>query len=309
MNGAQLITKALVAEGVDIAFGYPGGAILPLYDALYDAPITHILARHEQGAVFAAEGYARASGKVGVCIATSGPGATNLITGIADAYLDSVPLVCLTGQVPTSLMGADAFQEVDMLGMTMPVVKHSFLVRDASQLERIIHQAFHIARSGRPGPVLIDLPKDILLSEVEALLPAAPIPKMPSPPATLPELDRARQLLHAASRPVVYGGGGIFLGGAVDAFRAFVATTCAPAVLTLKGLGALPEGHPQLLGMLGMHGFKAPNLAVQECDLLIAVGARFDDRVTGKLEAFAPNAKVIHLDVDAAEVGKRRGPD
>jgi acetolactate synthase-1/2/3 large subunit len=309
VNGAQLVVDALIDEGVDLVFGYPGGAILPLYDALYDAPIRHVLTRHEQAAVFAAEGYARASGKVGVAIATSGPGATNLITGIADAFLDSVPLVCLTGQVPTAMMGADAFQEVDLLGITMPIVKHSFLVRDPAQLRRTLHQAFHLARSGRPGPVLVDLPKDVLLAAIDASLPAAPLDDPGPEPAGPDELAAARALLAAAERPVIYGGGGIFLGGAVDAFRDFVEASGAPTVLTLKGLGALPADHPQLLGMLGMHGLKAPNLAVQGCDLLIAVGARFDDRVTGQLERFAPGARVIHLDVDPAEVGKRRGPD
>jgi acetolactate synthase-1/2/3 large subunit len=307
-SGAAHVVRALVAEGVDLLFGYPGGAILPLYDALYDAPIRHVLTRHEQAAIFAAEAYARVSGKVGVVLATSGPGATNLVSGLADAFLDSVPLVAITGQVPTSLMGTDAFQEVDLLGITMPIVKHSFLVRDAADLPRVLHRAFDIARSGRPGPVLVDIPKDVLLADA-AVASSGPISPVPPPPCDLPSLERARHLLSQARRPLAYGGGGIFLGGATDAFRAFVETTGMPSVLTLKGLGALPSEHPQNLGMLGMHGGKAANLAVQECDLLVAVGARFDDRVTGKLAEFAPFAKVIHLDVDPAEMGKRKGPD
>ena len=311
MNGAQLLARALEDEGADTLFGYPGGAILPFYDALYDSAIEHLLVRHEQCAVMAAEGYARATGRPGVCVATSGPGATNLITGIADAFLDSVPVVAITGQVPTGLMGSDAFQEVDVLGMTMPIVKHSFLVRDAQDLYRIARTAFRIARTGRPGPVWIDVPKDVQLADVdldEALSRWEP-ENEEAPPPSPAGLTAALELLQAAERPLIYGGGGIFLGDAVESFRTLVETTGAPAVLTLKGLGALPGGHPQLLGMLGMHGSKPANLAVQACDLLLVCGARFDDRVTGKLEAFAPEARVIHLDIDPAEPGKRRHPD
>jgi acetolactate synthase I/II/III large subunit len=308
MNGAQSLVTALIKEQVEVVFGYPGGAVLPIYDVLYDADLTHILVRHEQGAALAADGYARVSGKVGVCLATSGPGATNLITGIANAYLDSVPMVAITGNAPRAEMGRDAFQEVDFLGITMPIVKHNFLVLDPNDLADVVHRAFHIARSGRPGPVVIDVPKDVLLAIVEkqsnGVLPEM-VPLQPSNDS----LNSAQRLLETAQRPLVYGGGGIGLGNAVDVFRVFVEENSLPTVLTLKGLGALPTDHPLLLGMLGMHGSMAANLSVQQCDLLICVGARFDDRVTGHLERFAPDAKVIHLDVDPAEFGKRRKPD
>ena len=307
-TGAHLLVEALVQEGVDVLFGYPGGAIMPVYDALLGAPLRHILVRHEQGAALAANGYARASGRVGVCLATSGPGAANLLTGIADAHLDSVPVVAITGQVPSSLLGTDAFQEMDVLGVFLPIVKHSFLVRSADDLPGVVAEAFRIAREGRPGPVLVDLPKDI----AQARTKARPLPRRLAAPMSLPDsaaLDAARQLLNGSRRPVVYGGGGIGMGGAVDAFRDFVHRAGLPTVLTLKGLGALDSRDPLLLGMLGMHGSRAANLAVQECDLLIAVGARFDDRVTGKLDTFAPGARVIHLDIDPAEQGKRRHAD
>jgi acetolactate synthase I/II/III large subunit len=308
MNGAEQLARALEDEGVNTLFGYPGGAILPFYDALYKSPMRHILCRHEQGAVLSADGYARATGRVGVCVATSGPGATNLVTGISNAFLDSVPVVCITGQVATHALGTDAFQEVDVLGMTMPFVKHSWLVRDPAEFYRIGRQAMHIARSGRPGPVLIDCPKDMLWAETQAL-PYLPRPGLVPDSPEPADLARARELLSAAKNPLVYGGGGIGMGGAVEAFRTFVEAGQFPTVLTLKGLGALPTGHPLLIGMLGMHGGRDANLAVQACDLLICVGARFDDRVTGKLAEFAPLAKVIHLDIDPAEVGKRRQPD
>ena len=306
MNGARLIVQALEAEGVDVIFGYPGGAIMPFYDALLGSTLKHILVRHEQGAALAANGYARASGRVGVCVATSGPGASNLVTGIADAMLDSVPMVCITGQVSTALMGTDAFQELDVYGLTLPIVKHSFLPRDVSELPNIMREAFRIARSGRPGPVLIDLPKDVQLGKADhlTLLPPAPAETPEAAPEF--ELARALDLLNKSTKPVIYGGGGIGMGNAVESFRAFVEATRAPVVLTLKGLGALPTKHPQFLGMLGMHGSRAANLAVQESDLLIVVGARFDDRATGKLAEFAPDAKVIHLDIDACEVSKLR---
>jgi acetolactate synthase-1/2/3 large subunit len=306
-DGATHLAQALLAEGVDTLFGYPGGAILPFYDALRDTEISHILCRHEQAAALAAGGYARCSGKVGVCVATSGPGATNLLTGIADAWLDSVPLVALTGQVPTAMMGQDAFQEVDMVGMTMPIVKHSFLVRRAEDMAHTIREAFRIARSGRPGPVLVDLPKDALLGEAGAWRDAPRTEESPS--LDLTELSKALTLLAQAQRPLIYGGGGIRLGEATEAFRTLVDATGCPTVLTLQGLGALAPSHPQNLGMLGMHGLKAANLAVQQCDPLIVCGARFDDRVTGKLDAFAPDARVIHLDIDRSEFGKRRRPD
>lgn len=310
-NGAQWLADALLAEGVDTLFGYPGGTIMPFYDALHrvnadGARLRHILVRHEQGAAFAANGYARASGKVGVCVATSGPGASNLVTGIADALLDSVPMVVLTGQVPTSLMGTDAFQELDVFGMTMPVVKHSFLARRVDELPMMLAEAFRIARSGRPGPVLVDLPKDVQLADARHLPAHRPLPVTPVEAPADHALHAAAALISQARRPVVYGGGGIVLGDAVEAFREFVDLTGLPTVLTLKGLGALPTNHPSNLGMLGMHGSRAANIAVQESDLLIVVGARFDDRATGKLAEFAPEARIVHIDADACEIGKLR---
>lgn len=309
MNGAQWLVHALQAEGVDTLFGYPGGAIMPFYDALYDAKLTHILPRHEQGAAFAANGYARATGKVGVCVATSGPGATNLLTGIADAMFDSVPMLAITGQVPSHLLGTDAFQEVDMCGMCLPVVKYSYLVRSVDNLPEAVREAFQIARSGRPGPVLIDLPKDVQLADASHLPAHRPAAVEALPQATEVMLETALELLSQAEKPLIYGGGGIALGDAVAEFRHFVELSQIPTALTLKGLGALPEGHPRLLGMLGMHGNQAANLSVQACDVLLVVGSRFDDRVTGKLSEFAPYAKVIHLDVDAAEFNKLRNAD
>jgi len=307
-NAAAQLCRALEDAGVDVCWGYPGGAILPFYDALYESPIKHILTRHEQGAALAADGYARVSGKVGVCVATSGPGATNLITGLANAFLDSVPVLAITGQVSSEALGTDAFQEVDTLGLTMPVVKHSYLVRDPDDVYRIAREAICIATSGRPGPVVIDLPKDVLWAESNPRPVASPDGLDPTPADDI-SLARARKLLLASKRPVIYAGGGVQLAQAVHAFREFVDATQIPTVVTLKAIGALPTGHPMLLGMLGMHGMKAPNLVVQGCDLLLCVGARFDDRVTSKLATFAPGAKVIHLDVDPAEVGKRRQPE
>jgi acetolactate synthase-1/2/3 large subunit len=307
-SGATLLVRALEAQGVDVVFGYPGGAILPVYDALIDAKFRHVLVRHEQAAALAANGYARASGKVGVCMATSGPGATNLVTGIADAFLDSVPMVIITGQVPTALMGTDAFQEVDVFGMTMPIVKHSFQVRRAADVADTLDEAFFLARSGRPGPVLIDLPKDVGLAAT-SFAPRTPtgalMPRAPSPLA----IERASQLLRAARRPLLYIGGGVRWAGAIDELRAFALHSQMPAVATLMALGALPTDHPLFLGMLGMHGTRAANLAVQSCDLLVCAGARFDDRATGKLAEFAPSARVIHLDIDPAEIGKLRAAD
>lgn len=309
MNGARWLVQALAAEGVDTLFGYPGGAIMPFYDALHGADLKHILVRHEQGAAFAANGYARASGRVGVCVATSGPGASNLVTGIADAMLDSVPMVIITGQVATPLMGTDAFQELDVFGMTMPIVKHSFLPRSVDDLQRMLGEAFRIARSGRPGPVLIDLPKDVQNGDASHLPAHTPLPADEVPAPADAALHAALALISQAQRPVIYGGGGIALGDAVQAFRTFVDATQIPTVLTLKGLGALPAAHPLNLGMLGMHGSRAANLAVQESDLLIVVGARFDDRATGKLAEFAPDARVVHMDLDACEIGKLRHAD
>ncbi|MFM5711520.1 acetolactate synthase 2 catalytic subunit [Aeromonas veronii] len=307
MNGAQFLVQALKKQGVTQVFGYPGGAIMPVYDALYDGGLAHQLCRHEQGAAMAAVGYARASGQVGVCIATSGPGATNLVTGLAEALLDSVPLVAISGQVPCSAIGTDAFQEVDVLGMSLSCTKHSFMVTDAADLGRVLAEAFAIATEGRPGPVLIDLPKDVQLAAVP---PQSPLFAVEEPEYLNPaELTAARTLLAAAERPVLYVGGGVGMANAEQQLRDFAAVTGMPAVTTLKGIGALDPDSAVYLGMLGMHGTKAANYAVQQCDLLVVVGARFDDRVTGKLEEFAPEAKVIHLDVDAAEFGKRRAAE
>ncbi|HEY5970600.1 MAG TPA: acetolactate synthase 2 catalytic subunit [Pseudoxanthomonas sp.] len=305
-NGARWLTQALEAEGVETLFGYPGGTIMPFYDALVDSKLKHILVRHEQGAALAANGYARASGRVGVCVATSGPGASNLVTGIADAMLDSVPMVCLTGQVATHLMGTDAFQELDVFGLTLPIVKHSYVVRRVEDLPQVVRDAFRIAREGRPGPVLIDLPKDVQVADASHLPDHVPASVDPIPAPPQAALAEALAAIAGAEKPVIYGGGGIGLAGAVDVFREFVEATQIPTVLTLRGLGALPGGHPNYLGMLGMHGTRAANMAVQESDLLIVVGARFDDRATGKLAEFAPFARVIHLDADAYEISKLR---
>lgn len=304
MNGAHCVVHALRAQGVDTVFGYPGGAIMPVYDALYDGNIEHVLCRNEQGAAIAAIGYARATGKTGVCIATSGPGATNLITGLADALLDSVPIVAITGQVASPFIGTDAFQEVDVLGLSLACTKHSLLVQSQEDLPRVIAEAFQIASSDRPGPVLIDIPKDIQLAEGE-FASYAPVANKSIPlPDT--ELAQAYQMLATAQKPMLYVGGGVGMANAVSTLREFIAVTQIPVTCTLKGLGAVDAAYPYYLGMLGMHGTKAANLAVQACDLLIAVGARFDDRVTGKLNTFAPHARVIHLDIDPAELNKLR---
>lgn len=304
MNGAQWVVHALRAQGVKTVFGYPGGAIMPVYDALYDGGVEHLLCRHEQGAVIAAIGYARSTGKTGVCIATSGPGATNLITGLADALLDSVPVVAITGQVSAPFIGTDAFQEVDVLGLSLACTKHSFLVQSLADLPRIMAEAFEIANSGRPGPVLVDIPKDIQLASGDL----EPYFTMVANEATFPcaGVEQARNLLAQAQKPMLYVGGGVGMAQAVPALREFIAVTQIPVTCTLKGLGAVETAYPYYLGMLGMHGTKAANYAVQECDLLIAVGARFDDRVTGKLNTFAPNASVIHMDIDPAELNKLR---
>lgn len=304
MNGAQWVVQALRAQGVDTVFGYPGGAIMPVYDALYDGGVEHLLCRHEQGAAIAAIGYARATGKVGVCIATSGPGATNLITGLADALLDSVPVIAITGQVGSALIGTDAFQEIDVLGLSLACTKHSFLVESLDALPTIMAEAFAIATSGRPGPVLIDIPKDIQLAVGELTPHLMPVEEHLIDSAA--ELQQALDMLATAKKPMLYVGGGVGMAQAVPALRKFIDVTGIPAVATLKGLGAPDTGHPCYLGMLGMHGTKAANFAVQDCDLLIAVGARFDDRVTGKLNTFAAKAKVIHMDIDPAELGKLR---
>ncbi|UDG80100.1 acetolactate synthase 2 catalytic subunit [Candidatus Steffania adelgidicola] len=307
MNGAQWLVQALRAQGVGMVFGYPGGAIMPVYDALFDGGVKHLLCRHEQGAAIAAIGYARATGKVGVCIATSGPGATNLITGLADALLDSVPIVAITGQVGLAFIGTDAFQEIDVLGLSLACTKHSFLVESLDSLPNIISDAFNIATNGRPGPVLIDIPKDIQLTGSNLSPHVASFHEKES--SIQGDLEGARQSIHQARRPILYIGGGVGMAGAVPALRELISKTGIPSVVTLKGLGAPNLDDTCYLGMLGMHGNQAANLAVQACDLLIAIGARFDDRVTGHLKTFAPHAKVLHLDIDPAELSKLRHAD
>jgi acetolactate synthase-1/2/3 large subunit len=312
-TGARTLIEALQREGVDTIFGYPGGVVLPIYDELYDSSIRHILVRHEQAAAHAADGYARASGRVGVCLATSGPGACNLVTGIATAYMDSIPIVALTGQVPTALLGNDAFQESDITGITMPITKHNYLVKNAADIDRVVKEAFYIAGTGRPGPVLIDLPKDVSTGEVdEASSPPAAISLrgyQPTYEGHVRQIDKAVDLIAEAERPLVYAGGGVILSGASAELREFIETAAIPVTTTLMGLGAIPGDHPLNLGMLGMHGTAAANFAVTECDLLVAIGVRFDDRVTGKIEAFAPNARIIHIDIDPAEIGKNKKVD
>ncbi|SHI03158.1 acetolactate synthase 2 catalytic subunit [Ferrimonas marina] len=303
ISGAEAVVQALVDQGVTSLFGYPGGAIMPVYDALLDSPVEHLLCRHEQGAGFAALGFARASGQVGVCLATSGPGATNLITALADAMMDSVPVVAITGQVPSAAIGTDAFQEIDLLGMSLSCTKHSFLVTEPDQLCATLHQAFALAREGRPGPVLVDIPKDVQQAMVSY---QGPRPRLAEAKTQHFDAEPFVQMLQQAKRPLLYVGGGVGMANAVAQLRDFLAATGMPSVTTLKGIGTIAPGTPGFLGMLGMHGSKAANLAVQGCDLLMVVGARFDDRVTGKLDTFAPNAQVIHLDIDAAEIGKRR---
>ncbi|MGO1247475.1 MAG: acetolactate synthase 2 catalytic subunit [Oceanisphaera sp.] len=304
MNGAQYIVNTLKQQGVTQIFGYPGGAIMPLYDALYDGGVDHLLCRHEQAAALAAVGYARASGQVGVCMATSGPGATNLITGLADAMLDSIPLVAITGQVPMAAIGTDAFQEVDVLGMSLSCTKHSYLVENVENLGAIIAEAFEIARSGRPGPVLIDVPKNVQVALVEPQ--QTPTFSTKPNPLQSDALADAQALLSSAKQPVLYVGGGVGMANAITELRDFARKTGIPMVTTLKGIGTLDPDNDLFLGMLGMHGTKAANIAVQQSDLLLVVGARFDDRVTGKLDAFAVNAQVIHIDKDASEFGKVR---
>ncbi|MEO5641446.1 MAG: acetolactate synthase 2 catalytic subunit [Sphingomicrobium sp.] len=307
LSGARLVVQALEREGVTHIFGYPGGAIMPVYDALPGSSLTHILVRHEQAAALAADAYGRVTGKPGVCLATSGPGATNLVTGIANAFMDSVPMVAITGQVATHLMGTDAFQEIDIFAITLPIVKHSYVIRDPADIPRIFAEAFHIARSGRPGPVLIDLPKDV------TILTASPdpvvIPDAASDPIDEAAIALANALIGEAKQPILYFGGGVGIARATRALRDFADRSGVPAVATLKGLGAMPTDAPNFLGMLGMHGMRGANVAIDNCDLLICVGARFDDRATGKLDTFAPRAKVIHIDGDPAEIGKLRIPE
>jgi acetolactate synthase I/II/III large subunit len=305
MTGSQLVVAALKQQGINTIFGYPGGAIMPIYDALYESGVEHILCRHEQGAAMAAIGMSRSTQKVAVCLATSGPGATNLVTGLADAFLDSIPIVAITGQVASPLIGTDAFQEIDVIGMSLACTKHSYLVTDINELEETLAEAFKVAVSGRPGPVIVDIAKDVQL----AAAPSRPRPNIPTPemPQTTSEkVAEAQALLNKSTRPVLYVGGGVQLAKATHTVREFLRLNPMPSVSTLKGLGTIERNDSHYLGMLGMHGTKSANLVVQEADLLITIGARFDDRVTGKLDTFAPHAKVIHIDIDAAEFNKLR---
>jgi acetolactate synthase-1/2/3 large subunit len=305
-TGAEIVIKAFEYEGVDTVFGYPGGQIIPFYDKLFDSSIKHILVRHEQGAAHSAEGYARATGKPGVCVATSGPGATNLVTGIANAYMDSIPMIILTGQVPTTKIGSDAFQEADITGITLPIVKHSYLVRDVNSLAGIVRSAFHIATSGRPGPVLIDFPNDVSQATAEFQYPPLLALRGYHPEKKIdPDLIcQAAKAIGEAKKPVIYSGGGVISSGASGELRELAERAGIPVTTTLLGKGAFPETHPLSMGMLGMHGTKYANYAISYSDLIIAIGARFDDRITGRLDTFAPHAKVIHIDVDPAEIGK-----
>ncbi|MEU8115843.1 acetolactate synthase large subunit [Micromonospora sp. NPDC048947] len=311
ISGAGSLVRSLEALEVDVVFGIPGGAILPAYDPLYDSTVRHILVRHEQGAGHAATGYAQATGKVGVCIATSGPGATNLVTPIADAYMDSVAMVAITGQVASPLIGTDGFQEADIQGITLPITKHNFLVQNAEEIPRVLAEAFHLASSGRPGPVLVDIPKDVLQAPTTFSWP--PTLDLPGYRPTLhphgKQIREAARLMAAARRPVLYVGGGVLKAGATDGLRRLAELTGIPVVTTLMALGAFPDSHQQHLGMPGMHGTVAAVYGLQKADLIVALGARFDDRVTGKLDSFAPDAAVVHADIDPAEIGKNRHVD
>lgn len=307
LRGADILLRCLQAEGVDVVFGYPGGQAITIYDALYNSPIRHILVRHEQGAAHAADGYARVTGKTGVCIATSGPGATNLVTGIANAYMDSIPMVVITGQVPNHLIGRDAFQEADITGIVMPITKHSYLVEKTEDVPRVIKEAFYIANTNRPGPVLIDLPKDIMEREIEFDGPVEEINVRGYRVLkgyNSGQVLTAANLINSAQRPVIYAGGGVVASNAAEELLAVAEKMQIPITTTLMGMGAFSGYHPLYLGMLGMHGTRYANYAIGESDVLIAMGVRFDDRVTGKIAEFAPHAKVIHMDIDAAEIGK-----
>jgi acetolactate synthase-1/2/3 large subunit len=306
LTGAQILWESLVREGVDVVFGYPGGAILPAYDAMLEYPVRHVLVRHEQGAAHMADGYARASGKVGVAVATSGPGATNLVTGIATAMLDSSPTVFITGQVPSKLLGSDAFQETDITGITLPITKHNALVTDAGDVARTVREAFAIAKSGRPGPVLVDICKDAQQGKTEFVWPeTVELPGEKGLPGLRPEEARkALELISKAERPIILSGAGVLKSGATQALLAYVEKTQTPVALTLLGIGGFPASHPLCLGMMGMHGEAYVNSAIQEADLILAFGMRFDDRVTGNLKTYAPNARKIHVEIDASEVGK-----
>ena len=304
-TGSQILFTALKEENVDTLFGYPGGCVMDIYDEMFRQELRHILVRHEQGAIHAADGYARASGRVGVCLVTSGPGATNTVTGIANAYMDSIPVVVLTGQVSTAMIGNDGFQEVDITGITRTCTKHNFLVRNIGDLHRTIREAFQIARSGRPGPVLVDLPKDVIQSVTEAELPRTAVPPAEDGCPDLEGLcNEALKMLLQAKKPLIIVGGGVILGKASEVFRAFVKKFQIPVVSTLMGLGAFPASDPLWTGMLGMHGAYSANMAVSQCDLLMAVGVRFDDRATSKVSAFAPHARIIHIDIDPVSIDR-----
>src|SRR5438128_3476227 len=305
-TGAQMVWEVLVREGVDVVFGYPGGAIMPTYDAMPAYPIRHVLVRHEQGAAHMADGYARAAGRVGVCMATSGPGATNLVTGIATAMLDSIPMVCITGQVSSKFLGTDAFQETDITGVTLPITKHNYLVTRAEDIAPTLREAFFIARSGRPGPVLVDITKDAQqgVARLDARLPSRAARRRPIPTPTSEAIAQAASMIDAAERPLILAGQGILSSGSTALLREFAEKTGVPVTATLLGLGGFPASHPLSLGMMGMHGEAWVNTSIQEADLLVALGMRFDDRVTGKLQTYAVNAKKIHAEIDPSEINK-----
>lgn len=310
LKGSEIVLKSLVDQGVDTIFGYPGGAVIPLYDALYQQDkIKHILVRHEQAALHAAEGYARSTGKVGVALVTSGPGATNAVTGLTDALMDSIPIVCISGQVPTHLIGNDAFQEADIVGITRPCTKHNYLVKNKEKLQKTMHEGFHVARSGRPGPVVIDIPKDVLQANIPYEPIQSPVNRKSYNPQTEPNqdsMDMMLDLIEKAKKPLLYCGGGVINAGreASEYLKEFAQITNIPVTLTLMGLGAVPASDPKFLGMMGMHGTYEANLAMHGCDLMIAVGSRFDDRVTGKVSAFSPNSTKIHIDIDPSSINK-----
>ena len=306
LSGAKALIRTLESQGVEVIFGYPGGATLPIYDELAKSSIRHVLARHEQGAAHMAEGYARATGKTGVCMATSGPGATNLVTGLANAYMDSSPLIAITGQVPRPMIGNDAFQEVDITGIAIPITKHNYLIKNVKDITRIVKEAFHIASTGRPGPVVIDFPVDVSLQETDFKYPQKTNIRSykPTYQGHPGQIKKAAKLINLSKRPVIYAGGGVIISEASEYLKKFAETAKIPVTTTLLGLGGFPQTSPLSLGMLGMHGTAYANYAIMDSDLIIAVGARFDDRVTGKLEAFAPEAKIIHIDIDPAAISK-----
>jgi len=306
-SGARVFVDTLLEHGVDTIFGFPGGAVLPIYDELFHAPIRHILVRHEQGAAHAADGYARATGRIGVCLATSGPGATNLVTGLANAFMDSVPIIAFTGQVPTSMIGNDSFQEADIYGITIPITKYNYLVKDVNILKQVLNEAFYLAKADRPGPILIDLPKDVQAKETEwyeGNFMDIPPAHTPNPEETSKHLEDALKAINGARKPVLYVGGGVIIAGAEEPLKGIAEKASIPVTTTLMGKGAFPESHELSLGMLGMHGTKYANYAITESDLIIGVGARFDDRVTGDVKKFAPNARILHIDIDPAEISK-----